>query len=416
MQLDRDDAGAELDERPRERARASADVDDEIARPKPGVSDELLRPSRIELMPSPGAPWHGHGDGRPSRSSRWQPAIAARWADCDFVDVDAVAAGLGLDATYGPWLRALDATEPDASFALPCRDDAERLLLKLGVPDDDLEAVLSVWPEPDRDVELWWLLQRCHARFLGSMGNGDAFIDCPALPRELDLKGRCFWVFAYASMVEVTRAFHGERGVPDDISWATLADLGQQLVIHRKRRGTTGLDLQWWLVPHFLGALYALGRLQFHLYHLRVGIAGPAFWRDTDEPGFRKGDATLGVHIPATGPLVPSECDASFALAGSFVRGRFPEHDFRVATCTSWLLDEQLADYLPDDSNIVRFQRRFTVVDGATDDGHDTLRFVFDRVPESIDDLPQHTRLERAIVTHLRKGGRWRTRTGWLVP
>jgi hypothetical protein len=223
-------------------------------------------------------------------------------------------------------------------------------------------------------------------------------------------------VFAYASMVEVTRAFHGERGVPDDISWATLADLGQQLVIHRKRRGTTGLDLQWWLVPHFLGALYALGRLQFHLYHLRVGIAGPAFWPDTDEPGFRKGDATLGVHIPATGPLVPSQCDASFALAGSFVRDHFPGHDFRVATCTSWLLDEQLADYLPEDSNIVRFQRRFTVVDGATDDGRDTLRFVFDRVPESIDKLPQRTTLERAIVAHLRGGGRWRTRTGWLVP
>ena len=217
-------------------------------------------------------------------------------------------------------------------------------------------------------------------------------------------------------MVEVTRAFHRERGVPDDISWATLADLGQQLVIHRKRRGTTGLDLQWWLVAHFLGTLYALGRLQFHLYHLRVGIAGPAFWPDTDEPGFRKGDATLGVHIPATGPLGPADCDVSFALARSFVRERFSEHDFGVATCTSWLLDEHLADYLPDDSNIVRFQRRFTVVDGATDDGRDTLRFVFDRVPESINDLPQRTTLERAIVTHLHRGGRWRTRTGWLVP
>jgi hypothetical protein len=345
-----------------------------------------------------------------------EPSTSAASADCVFVDVDAVAAGLGLDSAYAPWLRALGSLEPLPSFALPTRERASELLRKLAVPEADIDAVLSVWPEADSDVELWWLLERCHARFVASMGDRDAFIDCPALPRALALQGRCFWVFAYASMVETTRAFHAERGVPDDISWATLADLGQQLVVHRKRRGTTGLDLQWWLVPHFLGGLYALGRLQFHLYRLRVTIAGPAFWPESDQPGFRTGDATIGVHIPAIGPLDPSECDASFGLARTFVHDHFPDHDFRVATCTSWLLDEQLADYLPESSNIVQFQRRFQMVDGAADDGRDILRFVFGRVPQSIDELPQRSTLERAIVSHLRGGGRWKTRTGWLEP
>ena len=191
----------------------------------------------------------------------------------------------------------------------------------------------------------------------------------PVVAALLGLRGRCFWIFAFASMVDTTRAYHQARGVSDDISWATLADLGQQLVVHRNRRGTTGLDLQWWLAAHFLGALYALGRLQFHLYHLRCGIAGPAFWPESDEPGFRTGDATLGVHIPATGPLTPVACDESFAAATSFVRDHFPEHDFRVATCTSWLLDEQLADYLPADSNIVQFQRRFRSSTGQATTG-----------------------------------------------
>ncbi len=186
------------------------------------------------------------------------------------------------------------------------------------------------------------------------------------------------------------------------------------MVVHRNRRGSTGLDLQWWLVAHFLGALYALGRLQFHLYHLRRGIAGPAFWLDSDEPGFRVGDATLGIHIPAIGPLSPDACDSSFAMARTFVDAHFPEHDFRVGTCTSWLLDDQLAEYLGSSSNIVQFQRRFHVVDGANEEGRDTLLFVFDRVPKSLDELPQGTTLERAIVKHLRDGGRWCTRTGWV--
>jgi hypothetical protein len=53
MQLDRDDASAGLDEWARERAPAGPDVDDEIAGADSRVSDELLRPAGIELMPSP---------------------------------------------------------------------------------------------------------------------------------------------------------------------------------------------------------------------------------------------------------------------------------------------------------------------------------------------------------------------------
>ncbi|HTN80887.1 MAG TPA: acyltransferase domain-containing protein [Acidimicrobiales bacterium] len=330
------------------------------------------------------------------------------------VDGNTVAERLGLGPRREAWLQSLDRVAPSATFALPDSDHAADLLALLAIPPEDADAVLSVWPDPERDPEIWWLLERCHARLVTAIGDVDAVVECPPLPRALGLRGRCFWVFAFASMVPVTRELHARRGVPDEVSRATLADLGQQMVIHRRRHDSVGLDLQWWLVPHFLGTLYALGRLQFHLYRLRCSIAGPAFWPDSDEPGFRHGDATLGIHIPAIGALTPESCDASFAAARSFVDEHFPEHDFRVGTCTSWLLDDQLASCLPADSNIVQFQRRFHVVDGAADDSRDTLLFVFDRVPESFDDLPQRTTLERAIVQHLRAGGRWRTRTGWV--
>ncbi len=69
MQLDRDHACAGLDERASERAPTGPDVDDEIAGAEPRVSDELLRPAGIELMPSPWCPWRGHGGGGPSRRS-----------------------------------------------------------------------------------------------------------------------------------------------------------------------------------------------------------------------------------------------------------------------------------------------------------------------------------------------------------
>jgi GNAT-like C-terminal domain len=87
----------------------------------------------------------------------------------------------------------------------------------------------------------------------------------------------------------------------------------------------------------------------------------------------------------------------------------------RIATCTSWMLDEQLAEYLPSDSNILAFQRRFTLVPGARDNDDWILRVVFGTEhPKELDALPQRTRLERAVVNHLRQGLHWRMRTGWL--
>jgi GNAT-like C-terminal domain len=44
-----------------------------------------------------------------------------------------------------------------------------------------------------------------------------------------------------------------------------------------------------------------------------------------------------------------------------------------VAICTSWLLDDQLAAYLKPDSNIIRFQRRFSLLPDSSDGDDDVL-------------------------------------------
>ena len=107
---------------------------------------------------------------------------------------------------------------------------------------------------------------------------------------------------------------------------------------------------------------------------------------------------------------------SSIADAHALFEALFPDRRFEVATCTSWLLDEQLRQYLPADSNIIRFQRRFTPVDGAIDGTDEMHRFIFQHpAPFAIDQLPQRTTLERAFVAHLRQGGRWQMRTGWFA-
>ncbi|NBE97741.1 hypothetical protein FE391_28805 [Nonomuraea sp. KC401] len=83
-------------------------------------------------------------------------------------------------------------------------------------------------------------------------------------------------------------------------------------------------------------------------------------------------------------------------------------------------------EYLPERSNIVRFQRRFVLKPPAPGDEDradaSMLEYVFGRpsrqgpVTESrLAELPQDTTLRRAYVTHLRSGRHWHARTGRIV-
>lgn len=299
---------------------------------------------------------------------------------------------LELGDEYDEWLAELDVVGPPATALTPM--PAEQLacvLDKLHVTPVDAAEALATRILPGEQPELWWLLERCHHAVVRGLQPGAPRWTIPGLPDELGPSGRFFPLHVLLSAVDALRSWHARRGIADGVTWATLQDLGRGVAIHRATHGYGGLDKAGWLIHHFRGELFELGRLQFEL-----------------QP------SALGLHIPATGPLTPQACDGSLALAATFFVQRFPDPQRRRVVCTSWLLDEQLADYLPADSNIVRFQRRFTLDGDAIVDDHEPLRFVFRRVPADLRDMARDTTLQRALVDHLQQGGHWRIRTGWF--
>lgn len=337
------------------------------------------------------------------------------------LDMAAIGRPLGIDDEA--WLRDLEAAgPPPGGLLLPAGDELAAALERLGVAAPDVEALVDAVPDPKRTPELWWLLERCAHLAIRHVGRWEERSGpFPAPPATLGPEGRCFWVYVYVAALPHIRRWHRGRGIPDEVSWATLADLGRHVTRYRRRNGVTGLDSAGWLSLHFSGAIYALGRLQFNLFRIRTGLGGPRFWYEPGdaraaEPGFRPGDPVLGMHIPESGPLDPDACDASVRRVRSFFPRYFPEHPFRIVVCTSWLLDDQLAGYLPPTSNIIRFQNRFHLVPGAADGDHDIFWFVYHQPPDAIDTLDPRSTLERAIVAHVRSGNHWRVRTGWLEP
>ncbi len=320
------------------------------------------------------------------------------------------------------WLRELDelgAPPPELAPAeLTPAVAAERLEL-LGVPEPDAADVLATLPVPGD--AMWWCLERGVHRLTSTMGDPDAYrgiwpsFEGPGFPLRL----RCHVVHVALVVLPFTLAYWERLGIPPDIAVDSLADVSRHMEIHRRMHGTTGIEASWWITLSLRGEIVDLGRLQFNRFTLNVGDESP-LWYPEDEaerrgPGFRGGDPCLGVHIPDGPPLGPEAVEDSLRRAGAFFRQYYPVDQRRVATCLSWLLDDQLSEHLPAGSNIMQFQRRFELVPGWYDGDGNVLQFVF-RVSADhpLDDLPQRTTLERAVVSHLRAGRHWRVRTGWL--
>ena len=327
------------------------------------------------------------------------------------LDAATVGQRLGLGDDHRAWLKELEAAGPSAPPpVLPRSEDVALLFERLGISHQDAADLTKAWPSPDHTPEVWWLLERCHHSIVAHLGSIEDPAPWPSLPKRLGMLGRFFYVYVFLAAVPEIRRWHRQRHIADEISWATLADLGRHLAIDRRINGEGGLDRQFWLRAHFRGALFQLGRLQF--CRSRISYE-PATLEGLGVP-FRRGDLALELHIPEQGPLTPGACDRSLQWAREFFPVHFSAERYQVATCASWLLDDQLASYLAPDSNIIRFQRRFSLLPGGGNGDEDILMFVFRRAAANINELPRRTSLERAVVGHLEGGNHWKVRTGWL--
>lgn len=297
-----------------------------------------------------------------------------------------------------------------AAVELPSDESADTLLEQLGVEPADRAATLAARPDPSEHPELWWLLEHSHDLLLQNMGTPPAqHRGWPALPDETGPVGRHLYVWTYLTVAPHVRTYHSAIGLTTKESAATLAALGAELTSSRRLTGRHGLDPSWGLPLVFTGVSLRLGRLAFDRTQPRP-----------NHPFLAPAESGLGTHIPSGGgPLTASACDRSFARAIDVSR-HLPDNVVAFG-CHSWLMDSQLADYLPTESNIIRFQRRFKeFVDRERADWA-PIEHVFERrfdgpvVPaDLLAGLPQETTLQRAIVTHLRRGGHWYNQTGWF--
>ncbi|WP_406460902.1 acyltransferase domain-containing protein [Streptomyces sp. NBC_01622] len=301
---------------------------------------------------------------------------------------------------------------------LPDAEELPEILLDLAVPHEDINELVRLRRVLARDTDAMRLLEECVealVKDIGEHGHWTRLTELllarlPEAPPEI---GAYFSVYVFVAALPATRAYHLERDIPADISRHTLADLGRNIAVNHKRYGGGGVPIPQWLVPHFRGELYQLGRLQYERARLGERTARGLAAAGLDvEPG----TPCLNLHIPDfQGPLSPAACDRSLDLARPFFARHFPEERHAVAVCHSWLLDRQLKRHLPAGSNIVHFQERFRVAYDDTEPADaDPVQFVFGNSDLPVATLPRRTSVERVVGDHLRAGGHWYLGHGWF--
>jgi hypothetical protein len=326
------------------------------------------------------------------------------------MDLEKAADQLGFSAAGCEWVRQLPARD---DVRLP--EDPEALLEYCGVGEDDQREMLAARPDPQRDPE-WWAIVAAMAgslvRDLEQPVPSTGFHGWPMVPVESSPVGMFAGAWALLSSLPRLIDVHARRGVPDVVTRATVSALGGVMGSHRHIAGRPGVGLipLWGPPLRFRGADFEIGRHSFTRTHLGLGdgVAGHV----------------LMIHVPPIGPLAAEASEQSIAEAARMFERCFPEEPVSAFVCRSWLLDPQLAEYLPEDSNILRFQRRFTLLPAVVsadpdDDDRDMMRtglsvFAPDGpvMAEDLARVPQKTTLQRAFVAHLQSGRHWQKRTG----
>lgn len=110
-------------------------------------------------------------------------------------------------------------------------------------------------------------------------------------------------------------------------------------------------------------------------------------------------DPVLNIHIPGGEKLYEQQCEEAYKRAREVFAVCFPEFKYKAMACYSWLMDPQLADMLPENSNIVAFQNKFMRFPSYST-GTGVMSFVFLNKYDRYEDLPERTSLERRIKQH----------------
>lgn len=173
-------------------------------------------------------------------------------------------------------------------------------------------------------------------------------------------------------------------GVEEQIMVDTMKCFSRFLSETKAMTGCYKFDRGWWTWRQTGGLLFRIGQLEYEIVPHQKAVS---------------------LHIPSDAVFTPAEVEKSLNAARDFFAHYFPDYARADWVCHSWLLSPKLRELLPETSNIVSFQNRFTITHRDPDD-RDFTQWLF-AVPADtpVETLPENTTLQKKTKQLLRQGG-----------
>ena len=269
-------------------------------------------------------------------------------------------------------------------------------------PDGACEALLAAYDAVCKNAEakIIFFAQREGYETLGPDGfDFDKMkSDVDLLEERVGVSKFTLQLLNYILLTPHMKTLYEQRGIDLEIYRDSVLDLKWKLFECIRMHGIFGTFVAQWHKHFFKMAMFALGRLQFHVTD---------FGRDATVGGITLTPETkvINTHIPACGPLTEELCIDAYSRAEKFFDGLFPKDSPTIIKCDSWLLFPEHKMILPETSGIRRFAEQFSLVHARY--AAPMFRpwpIFYDKQNAPAYELPESTSLERIYKERYLKG------------
>lgn len=165
------------------------------------------------------------------------------------------------------------------------------------------------------------------------------------------------------------RKVYIKKNIPLTHLYKSIYDLSYRIERYFKTHGEYGLskrDIRW-LTPIFRMDIFDIGVLRFQISHFsfeEIERSGHEYMYLSDDwkRKIPAGTPIITLHIMKDAPITPDKVTSSFKEAVAFFDHYYPEHNYDIFVCRTWLIYEPVQRLLQEASNISTFAKRFTII------------------------------------------------------
>lgn len=118
----------------------------------------------------------------------------------------------------------------------------------------------------------------------------------------------------------------------------------------------------------------------------------------------KRKEKEISIHIPSDASLKEEDVNKSIQDAKLFFKKYFKTYSNFKFVCSSWLLSSTLKKYLGNDSNIIKFQNIFNIVN-VDENNNEGIFWIFNTYEKDVRDYKEETSLQKNIKQLLLNDG-----------